>query len=388
MPGIAIGAGLVGGNLASGTSSGGGNTLYDSSAFGKYTSKVGWDNAFGTGPSGNEIVQSVTGYDKAISAAGQPAAMRDPYSEGQAMLGAQTGTAQGQYNAYAQYNPLYAGIDSATANQQFGASATMYGQYDPYINALNNASNTAYQQAMIQGVDQYGQQVLGQYQALNPQLYASLGALSTSANQPLTTAGGTQASQLEQMLGQSAQQQLGLGSSLSAAEQRDATQTARAASNARGLMDSNSTIGAEILNNYNLANQRLQQRQQFAGDTAQLLRSGQQQDAGLAQQQFGNLATATNAWQQSRFDPYSSILGQQSGNQLNSMGIASLNAQTNAYNQQATRAQFDPYSSYATSIYGGNQQAQNMQQTNYANMLGQYSQQLLGMGPSLISALI
>jgi len=341
---------------------------------GKITDKTGFDNALGLGPSGNDFTESVTGYDRAFSAAGQPAAMRDLSTEWQGMLGAQTASAPGQYDAYARYNQLYAGVDSSVANQQFGASADMYGQYNPYINSLNNASNADYQQAVMQGVDQSGQRVLDQYQSLNPQLYSSLNALSASAN-----AQNPMADQLEAMLGQSAQQQLGLGTQLSAAEQRDATQAARNAGAARGLYDSNGTIGAEILNNYQLAQQRLQQRQQFAGDTAQLLRSGQQQ-------QFNNTATAAGAWQANRFDPYAGILGQQSSNQLTSQGIASLNAQTNAYNQQATRNQFDPYSSYASGIYGGNQQAQNAQQKALADMYGEYSAGVLGLVPSIISA--
>ena len=306
---------------------------------------------------------------------------QDPYAQGQAMLAAQLGTAPSQYNAYAQYAPQYAGADSAAAAQQFGASASMFGQYNPYINALNNASNTAYQQAIIGGVDQYGQQVANQYRTLNPELYASLNTLSSTASQPTpyataygaaALAGSPYSTDISRTLGQQAADQLALGSTLTPAEQRDATQAARAAASARGLTDSNSTIGAEILNNYTLGQQRLQQRQQFAQNILGQNQGYLQGADALNQQQYQQQLAAANAWGQNAFNPYASILGQQSGNQLTSAQIAAQNYQAYAPTQAYMQNAFNPYNQYASNLYGANQSAQNQ---SYLTQAGIYNNQ-------------
>ena len=298
--------------------------------------------------------------NKANTAYNTAASMRNPSTESQSMLASQTGSAPGQYSAYAQYNPLYAGIDSAVSRQQFGDSAAMYGQYNPYIDSLNNASNSSYRASTINDASQYAPQIAQQYRDLNPELYSSLNNLSSpspyeSAYGSAALAGSASSSALSSTLGQQAQEQLALGRSLSPAEQRDAQQAARSAGAARGLYDSNQTIGAEILNNYLLGNQRLQERQTFAQNVLGQ-NTGLLQNAASMQQQRD--AASTSAWQQSAYDPYAGILSQQSPNQLSSYGIANLNAQTNAYNQQATRSQFDPYNAYAADIYGQQWQAE------------------------------
>lgn len=64
--------------------------------------------------------------------------------------------------------------------------------------------------------------------------------------------------------GNYAMQQMQLGTSLSAEDQRYATQNARAAFAARGMIGGNQAIGSEILNNYNLGQQRLKERMGYA----------------------------------------------------------------------------------------------------------------------------
>ena len=67
----------------------------------------------------------------------------------------------------------------------------------------------------------------------------------------------------QQLLGD-AQRELALGQSLSPEEQRNATQSARAAMAARGMATGNAAAGAEILNRDAYGRQRQDQRRQFA----------------------------------------------------------------------------------------------------------------------------
>lgn len=76
--------------------------------------------------------------------------------------------------------------------------------------------------------------------------------------------GNTGASSLNNSLVQQAQDQLALGTSLDPTDVRQAQQAAREAWAARGLVNSNGAVADEVLNQYNLGQQRLQQRQQFA----------------------------------------------------------------------------------------------------------------------------
>jgi hypothetical protein len=308
---------------------------------------------------GDQVIGGI--YTNKAAKSANPTDPRDPYAEARSMLAAQTGTAQDQYDAYAKYSNLYAGIDSATASNQFGSSASMYGQYSSQIDALNNASNTAYRQSAIDDAARYGGTIAQQYRDLNPELYASLTALDSpgqyeTAYGNIAGAGADSSTRISAMLGQQAESDLALGGQLSDAELRTAQQAARSAGAARGLYDSNNTIGAEILNTYNLSNQRLNERRAFASDVM-AQNAGQLQSADAMNQ--NRAALSANAWTANRYDPYSGILGQNSTNQLSSYQIAALNANTNAYNQQATRSQFDPYNAYAQNIYGGAYDAQN-----------------------------
>jgi hypothetical protein len=72
---------------------------------------------------------------------------------------------------------------------------------------------------------------------------------------------------------------LALGSSLNEQETNLGQQAARAAAEARGLNYGNQGVGMEVLNNYNLGQQRLQQRRQYAGQAYQMGQGLQQYGA-------------------------------------------------------------------------------------------------------------
>lgn len=147
-----------------------------------------------------------------------------------------------------------------------------------------------------------------------------------------------------------AEDELALGSSLSASDQRSAQQSARSAMAARGLYDSNQAIGAEVLNSYNLGRQRLGERRQFAEGVTGLLRSGAAADSALQSDYINRLGSSSSVLAANRFDPYAGILGASSGNSL-SLNTLFGTANNNAlYNAGATRTQFDPFNSYMANL--------------------------------------
>lgn len=105
-------------------------------------------------------------------------------------------------------------------------------------------------------------------------MYGRLGAQAT--NNSINSL-GAQGTQNYNMFQQQAGEGLALGSSLNAQETTAAQQSARAAMAARGL-SGNQAVGQEVLNSYQLGNQRQQQRQQMATQAYQM--AGQQQAFG------------------------------------------------------------------------------------------------------------
>lgn len=154
------------------------------------------------------------------------------------------------------------------------------------------------ERGMLPGMQQYQREsmgsqssnLLGQYQDMYAQtngtgmseaysndlmgMYGRLGAQST--NNAINSL-GAQGTQNYNMFQQQAGEGLALGSSLSAQETTAAQQSARSAMAARGL-GGNQAVGQEVLNSYQLGNQRQQQRQQMAGQAYQM--AGQQQAFG------------------------------------------------------------------------------------------------------------
>lgn len=129
-----------------------------------------------------------------------------------------------------------------------------------------------------QYANQYQNQLLGQF--------GGGGQLATDyAVQSL----GAQGAQNYNMFQQQAGQGLAMGSQLNDQDQQAAQQSARAAMAARGLTG-NQAVGQEVLNSYQLGNQRLQQRQQMAMQANQMA----QQAQGFGQQAYMNPAMQTS----------------------------------------------------------------------------------------------
>lgn len=186
------------------------------------------------------------------------------YNEMQGTIGAQA-------NIYPQAIGLEAGMMPGLQAYQAQTMGSQYqnlmGQYGGMQGGLNQA------QGGYQG------QLLG--------MYGAGGAQATSNAIGNLGYGG---SELYGNFMQQANQGLSLGSSLSQQDITQAQQSARAAMASRGLTG-NQAIGQEVLNSYQLGNQRLQQRQQMATQAYQM---------ASQQQQFGQQAYLNPAIQQSQ----------------------------------------------------------------------------------------
>jgi hypothetical protein len=132
---------------------------------------------------------------------------------------------------------------------------------------------------------------------------------------------------IERMLQQQAETELGLGRSLSAEETRDAQQSARAAFAARGLGTSMGSSAAEILNRDAAAQAREASRRNFASATNQVVTGNVFGRAGQAGGMLGQAAQG-----QLMVDPYERALGragiggQLGANLQSSMGSTFSNA--------------------------------------------------------------
>jgi hypothetical protein len=116
------------------------------------------------------------------------------------------------------------------------------------------------------------------------QLQGLAGQAAADTRSPLwqqtTSAVSGQLGQLDpltQQLSDTAQQQLALGGQVSAQGLQDAAQAARAAYSSRGMLNSSGSIAAEVLNRDQVQQQRLQQREQFAGAVDPLVQQQIQQ---------------------------------------------------------------------------------------------------------------
>jgi len=125
-----------------------------------------------------------------------------------------------------------------------------------------------------QGMQDYSLQAQHQYQNQLMGIYGQGGQMATNyAVQSL----GPQGAQNYNMFQQQAGEGLAMGSGLGYQDQMYAEQSARAAMSARGLTG-NQAVGQEVLNSYQLGNQRLQQRQAMGAQAYQM--AGQQQSFG------------------------------------------------------------------------------------------------------------
>jgi len=154
-------------------------------------------------------------------------------------------------------------------------------QYQPQFTALNlqqlggalfgAEGQPGYLGILQQLAPEYRQLEAQDTAALRAEETRQLGQFAPQYVQTYRQAAGTQG--LLSGLQQQAEQELAAGASLTPEEQRQSQQATRAAFAGRGLGLTNRAIGSEILNQYGLGQERLQQRRQFAGQTAAQLES-------------------------------------------------------------------------------------------------------------------
>ena len=161
-----------------------------------------------------------------------------------------------------------------------------------------------------------------------------------SATQRLAESGGP--SELQRTLEQQAMQGLAMGRSLSPEDIRNSQQSAREAFAARGLINTNAAVAAEVLNRESLGRQREQERQAYAGQVEQAGYAQRQQGfenaIGLsdAYRGYGSLGlqaatqNAQNQMQGNQFGLNASIANQNARQQSNQLGYQGMVA-----NQQA-----------------------------------------------------
>lgn len=211
--------------------------------------------------------------------------------------------AKKQYELEAQYQPKYAELQSQIQGQLSGAgmqqAGQLYGQAadieNQYLNKIRSGDISqlnkylpAYRKAFeslypggSQAMDATGQLAAQSAQralerpeltafesgVAGPQLQSGLGTIDQGiVNQYMSQQPGVQG--IAQQLGQQAQADLAAGRSLTPEEERMASQSARAGYAARGTALGRQSMGAEILNRADVANQRYLQRQQQAAGIA------------------------------------------------------------------------------------------------------------------------
>jgi hypothetical protein len=163
---------------------------------------------------------------------------------------------------------------------------------------------------------------------------------------------GTTDPLLSQMQGM-AQQGLALGSSLSQEQINNATQAARAGYSARGLVQSNPAVAAEVLARDQYGQQLLASRQQFAGGVQQMGQAENQQQIANAMGLQGMDIGAT---------------------QFNQQFAGNLGLQIPGLQQAQIAQQAGLYSQLGQNVMGQNQQQMALQQAANAAQMGGYAQ--------------
>lgn len=250
---------------------------------------------------------------------------------------------------YSNYNNI--------ANQLGGSNGTLTGD----ANAQTAAANTALRTGNLNDVSSLSAQALGLRNQANSGLYGtsdgqggytggSLNNYANGASNNLAFAQGIQAN----------------AGYLSPEDVRNSQQAAREAWSARGLVNAPGAVGAEILNQSNLTQQR--QQQAFTNTNTAL----------------GAMQPAVQAQQSSAFDPFSTILGSQYGQQTNNAGSNqalfgnAAGMSSGAYGNQFVENAYNPYNTYSQDVNNTNFNAANAQyisgQNNAAALQGANTQ--------------
>lgn len=254
----------------------------------------------------------------------QAPAPRDYASEGRDTLQAQIDLAPQLFAAEQQFRPQYAQLDT-----------NILKSIVPQVSALQEQATTSQRTADIRDVQNLGAAATEAFRNANPQLAKIQDALTARALQ-----GGD--SDIMNRLRTQAMTELNRGGSLSPQEQRLASQSARAAFNARGIARGDAGAFAEALNSDRYSNAREAQRRQFALGV---------DSADLQRQQYGSnlLGTTGQFLSSTSSDPFQAILGR-------SATPASVG--TAGFSLQSQPQIFNPFDPYAGGIYASNQQNQ------------------------------
>lgn len=254
----------------------------------------------------------------------------------------------GIFGNYAQYSGLYGNQDLANYGANIGTIGGYNNQLTGYANQQTGAANTALRTGNVADASTLGPQALATLKQLNPGLYASLTQASTAAG----TAG--QPSDIQTTLEAQARAGLGLGTQLSDEDLRNAQQSAREAWSARGLVNSNGAIGAEILNRDALGRQRLLERQNLAANVDQ---------AGFNQRQqgFGNVLQNAQLQGMTAFNPFQQITNANTTNQGSNQALFGQGAgfSSGSFGNQNVNQLVNPFNSYSQDVYSTNYNAGN-----------------------------
>lgn len=296
-------------------------------------------------------------------------------------LATQIQLAPSLYESESQYQPLYNQLQLGMTDQAlFGTPEQrglldIYSQLNPQLSAMSAASNTAQRTADIADVEALGARASNAFLNANPGLRSALDRAESMSGPQANPAMdqlnqrvlGQQPSRISQLLEGGVVNGLSADGSLTSAEMRAAEQQVRAAYAARGMAMSPQAISAEAQNRLVSQRQRQLENLQMAQSVNSQLIGERQMGINnlgqLAQLNQANTA-ADRSWQAqlvglrqaTASDPFQAILGRpsvafQQAQGYGGMGMAST--------QAAGPALFNPESSYANNIYGGNQQAEN-----------------------------
>lgn len=355
----------------------------------------------------------------------------------------------GIFGNYANVSGAYGNQDQANFGSLLNGLGANNSQLTNFANQQTVAGNTALRQGNLSDAQAFSPQALSLLRNLNPNQYSALNQVAqqsgeqevnpymvglgnifqrgpqygqvNAANNPLLGYATNQAanagySPLGGDLQAMAREQLALGSSLSDQQKRDATQAAREAWAARGLINSPGAVAEEVLNKDRYGQQLLAQRQAFASGVNQL-GMGQQQvnnnyslgvlganqnqgslglQAQLANQSTGlqaqnmnqglgyNLASLFNTQGQQGFSNALQNAYLQSSNAFNPFAtITSANTQNQGSNQalfnqgagfssgqlgnQFVQNMVNPFAAYPSDVYGSNFNAENARYISAGN---------------------
>lgn len=244
-----------------------------------------------------------------------PAPVRDPAAEAQAMMDAIIGSQPEIFQSHLKYDPLYAALqNSINQNTLTGKNGWLpyyLNEALPVSSAIETTGNTLMRTSDLSDVQALGPGYSAAYRQANPE---ATSLLTGATSQVLTD--------------------LSKNGALAPDEVRQVQQDTRAAYADRGLEASNPAMFAETMNLQGARNTR-------------------------KQQSLDNVLKTLTGAQSLMIDPVAAVTGKTSNAFNITSGVSGLN--TGGGNPNS----YDPFSSYASNLYGQN--SSNQQQTNSNN---------------------